>query len=165
MAKKLFSDMERLRGKCLVDASGCWLWTGKLDKDGYAGPMTVGSRTDKSRRVVVPHRWMYEQMIGPIGDGLVIDHLCRMRHCVNPSHMEPVTTQENTKRGERANATLCKSGHTLGGDNIYISIHRGQIRRACRMCRNRWVREHGKRTGWAAQKAYRERKKSGSATN
>jgi len=155
------TDLERFHRKYTVAPTGCWLWSGCLDRDGYAAFFKVGSRTDGSRSQKRPHRWIYEQLVGPIGAGLVIDHKCRARACVNPAHMEAVTTQENTRRGARANATHCKSGHPLVGDNLY----QGKTQRACMTCRRRWASEHGKRTGWAAQKAYRERVKSESATN
>lgn len=164
-AAKTQSDLDRFNGKYIVDASGCWLWTDRRDRDGYAGYFRVGSRTDGSRAEVRPHRWIYEQLIGPIALGLVIDHLCRTRHCVNPFHLEPVPPEVNTKRGSRAAATHCKHGHPLSGENLYIRKHAGKVSRSCVVCRQRWSHEHGLRTKWAAQKAYRERAKSVGATN
>jgi hypothetical protein len=76
-----------------VDKSGeCWLWqAGKCA--GYGRFFVPGSRP------VPAHRWAYEALVGPIPDGLVIDHLCRNPACVNPAHMEPVTIVENVRRG------------------------------------------------------------------
>ena len=71
--------------------SGCWLWTGKPAKNGY-GVISVNN-TDR-----YAHRLSYELHIGPIPDGLTIDHLCMVRLCVNPEHLEPVTRSENTRR-------------------------------------------------------------------
>ena len=69
------------------------------------------------------HRIGYEQLVGPIPKGLELDHLCRVRHCVNPDHLEPVTHKENTLRGScpaavNARKTHCKRGHPLTDDNI-----------------------------------------------
>ncbi len=76
-----------------VDRSGeCWLWTGNVYRDGY-GQFYV------ERRQVRAHRWAYESEVGPIPEGLVLDHLCRVRLCVRPSHLEPVTNRENLLRG------------------------------------------------------------------
>ena len=157
MAKKLVSDMERVQGKYLVDAaSGCWNWTARLDKDGYAAQLKIGSRTDGSRTQVRPHRWVYEQLKTPIPEGLVIDHLCRNRRCLNPDHMEPVTPLENHHRGLRAKATVCPKGHPIEGDNEVARSH--GIR--CRTCRNAWYADYHRRTGHKHSNAYKQRKRS-----
>jgi hypothetical protein len=156
--KKLVPDVERFASKLTFDAGTCcWLWRGKLDKDGYGQQFKVGSRTDNSRRMVRPHRFIFTELLEPIPEGLVIDHLCRNRACQNPFHMEPVTPRVNTQRGARANATHCKHGHLLSGDNLYVYAQ-GR-KRACKTCRNRWANEHGHRTGWAAQNAFKQRAK------
>lgn len=74
----------------------CWLWNGRTTPSGY-GNFRVGGRQ------VPAHRWAYENFVGPIPSGLQIDHLCRVRNCVNPAHMEPVTSAENTRRGMAPN--------------------------------------------------------------
>jgi hypothetical protein len=72
--------------------SPCWIWQLKLSaRTGYGIVRVAG-------RDWLAHRWYYEQANGPIEDGLQLDHLCRVRECVNPAHMEPVTPQENTRR-------------------------------------------------------------------
>lgn len=71
-------------------SGGCWIWTGSIDRDGY-GYLHDGRRHNA-------HRWTYEKFVGPIPDGLEIDHLCRVRPCVNPDHLEPVTRLENNLR-------------------------------------------------------------------
>lgn len=75
----------------------CFLWKGAHDSDGY-GNFGIGGRED--RKFIKPHRLTYEVVNGEISKGLVIDHLCRVRDCVNPTHMEAVTIKENIKRGE-----------------------------------------------------------------
>lgn len=74
--------------------NGCWLWTGTIERTGY-GRFWLGGRQE------IAHRASYALLIGPIPEGLTIDHLCRVRACVNPDHLEPVTLAENIRR-ERA---------------------------------------------------------------
>lgn len=75
-----------------VTETGCWIWVGRLNRNGY-GRICLGGREPMA------HRVSYELHVGPIPDGLVLDHLCRVRCCVNPFHLEPVTVQVNTLRG------------------------------------------------------------------
>lgn len=132
--------------------SGCWEWTGALNNRGYgsmrARPVNRGA-----------HVWSYELFRGPIPSGMEIDHLCRVRHCVNPDHLEAVTHAENTRRGmagrvagSRAGArkagritgdqnlakTHCTRGHAYDDANTYITPSGG---RACRECQQMHARE------------------------
>jgi hypothetical protein len=75
-----------------INEAGCWLWQGKLKNNGYASVSYRG-------KVYYAHRFMYEKYKGKIPDGLDIDHLCRVRHCVNPDHLDAVSRQENLNRG------------------------------------------------------------------
>lgn len=106
----------------------CWPWDGYRMDCGY-GQARHGDK------VTCAHRLAYEMLVGPIPKGLVIDHLCRVRECVNPAHMEPVTNAENIRRGEGgahwAAKTHCPQGHPYEGDNLYID-RRGS--RNCRTC-------------------------------
>lgn len=157
MAKKLVSDVERLARRLEYDEkTDCWVWAGRLDKDGYAGQVKVGSRTDGTRRQVRAHRFIYALLVEPIPEGLVIDHLCRNRACQNPFHMEPVTPEENTKRGERATKTHCHRGHPLTGENLRRSSLGGRI---CRICFREYQATYQKANGGKHQKAYRMRLK------
>lgn len=88
---------ERFWSRVVEGPGGCWLWIGYLDKDGY-GVFHLGHS-----QPVRAHRWSYEQMVGPIPDGLAIDHLCRIVACVNPYHLDPVTTAVNNERRDLAN--------------------------------------------------------------
>jgi hypothetical protein len=119
---------------------GCWLWLGTVAKDGY-GRFWVRS---KKRRA---HAVAYELAVGPVPAGLVLDHVrargCTHRHCVNPAHLEPVTTVENTMRGDApaaraARATHCPKGHPYAGDNLYIQPSNGS--RLCRECNRQHAR-------------------------
>lgn len=111
-------------------ASGCWQWTGFLNHDGYGRAWMHGKH-------VMAHRFTYEALVGPIPAGLVIDHLCRNRSCVNPAHLEPVTLGTNLHRGDtitsrNAAKTHCPQGHPYSPENTYTHRVRGD--RHCRTC-------------------------------
>jgi len=89
---------ERFDAKYRIDESGCWLWTASLNAGGY-GQFASGSIGTR-----LAHRWRWEMENGPVPEGLELDHLCRVRHCVNPAHLEPVTRRENLLRGETLTA-------------------------------------------------------------
>lgn len=84
---------EHLLKNICVDAAGCWHWTGERNRNGYGRCRHEGKRR-------VAHRVIYEFFVNDIPDGHHLDHRCRMRGCVNPHHMEPVTPKVNTHRGK-----------------------------------------------------------------
>lgn len=86
----------RLRENSDESPGGCWLWN-KSTVTGY-GQIWVGSRVDGSRRRVLAHRASYETFVGPVPEGMEVDHLCFNRLCINPAHLEPVTPKENVRR-------------------------------------------------------------------
>lgn len=127
----------------------CWLWKGSRGPLGYGHIFWRGQWP-------AAHRVAYELSVGPIPARLVLDHLCRNPSCVNPAHLEPVTTRENTMRGvgpapRRAAQTHCLRGHELAGDNVYI--HKSRRVRVCRTCHRNRVREASRRK---AKRADRE---------
>jgi hypothetical protein len=107
----------------------CWLWTAARNNAGYGVFWNDG-------KVSVAHRYAYESGVGAVPSGLQLDHLCRVRHCVNPSHLEPVTNRENCLRGESPKAIahrtgICKYGHSLADA---MRDRRGLVRN-CRTCK------------------------------
>lgn len=116
---------------------GCWLWTAALSDGGY-GVFGIGGR-----RVVHAHRFAYQQRVGPIPEGLHLDHLCRVRNCVNPDHLEPVTHAENVRRGLSGPKTHCGYGHEMNEANTYVNPNSGH--RECRACHARRERNRRKR--------------------
>lgn len=113
---------------------GCWFWRGAITNQGYGA--FGGARVNGRNKNWAAHRFAYEALIGPIPDGLQLDHLCRVRHCVNPAHLEPVTARENVLRGigvtaRLARSSTCGHGHEWTPENTYRDP-RG--RRACRAC-------------------------------
>lgn len=97
----------------------CWPWTGYVGRNGY-GYAAKGK---------LAHRLAYEAIVGPVPVGLDLDHLCRVRACVNPAHLEPVTRAENLWRGALARLTACPRGHP------YDRIDHHKHRRSCSICK------------------------------
>lgn len=117
----------------VVDSSGCWLWTRSKTKLGYAQFFYAGKMSKG-------HRYAYSFFKGPIPKDKVLDHLCRVRHCVNPDHLELVTNRENVLRGissaaTNAKKTHCKRGHELSGSNVFLCKKGGGRWRECKKCK------------------------------
>ena len=130
---RFFSKVE------IRESSECWWWTAASNNEGYGLFWAC--------RQVRAHRWAYERWIGPIQDGLQIDHLCRNTLCVRPSHLEAVTGRVNTLRGvgptaQNARKTKCPQEHPLAGGNLYTD--RDGWRR-CRLCHNERSKERYRR--------------------
>jgi hypothetical protein len=138
---------ERLLAGLVIDPSGCLLWTGRIDRNGYG-------RIDAPTPRLV-HILMWEMFEGPVPDGLELDHVkargCVNRHCASIAHLEPVTHRENVLRGDtivarNAAKTECDNGHPFDLFNTYYD--RG--RRGCLTCRRARDRNRGRRRPQAA---------------
>ena len=122
-----FSVKEKLQHYVEEGDGGCWLWTGAL-VGGY-GVLQLEGRLQKA------HRLSYAEYVGPIPDGLTIDHLCRVKRCIRPEHLEPVTSGENTRRHHDGR---CKKGHVM--DKLTKRGKRGP-RRYCSTCRSEYLKK------------------------
>lgn len=137
--RRYSSPAESLAARSVRDGD-CLRWTGFRQPGGY-GQMKAGGAAPE-----LVHRVAYRLAHGSIPDGYQIDHLCRVRDCVNPDHLEAVTQQENLSRKsppEPAARTHCGRGHELTPENTY----QWRTQRHCRTCKREkarilWVPEH-----------------------
>jgi hypothetical protein len=132
------STEDRFWAKVEAMPTGCWEWRASRDRDGYGRFRFPGCL----RR---SHRLAYEWLVGEIPEGLQLDHLCRNTACVNPTHLEPVTSKENTRRGLRPRlpnraVTHCPQGHEYSPENTYRCPPKGW--RSCRECSREAGRRH-----------------------
>lgn len=112
---------------------GCWEWYGTLTGDGYGKLWYEGRRRNA-------HALVYELLVGPVPEGLELDHLCRNRKCVRPDHLEPVTHKENCNRGDVNQCkgiTHCKRGHEFTEENTTLNKYGGRVCRTCGRDRSR----------------------------
>ena len=128
-AKKAQRAIERFCAKVLI-ADECWGWSAGKTRDGY-GTFSLNGRLKYA------HVFSCELLIGPIPDGLELDHLCRNPSCSNPAHLEPVTHRENLLRGvgmtaKNAAKTHCAKGHAYSPEN---TLFRNGHHRVCRTCK------------------------------
>lgn len=134
----------RIRARATVEDRGhttpCWVSDRTAQPNGYTKMNAWG-------KVRLTHRVAYEAYIGPIPTGMQIDHLCGVRACCNPAHLEPVDCRTNLLRGDTITArqvlaTHCPVGHPYDAPNTYLDP-RGK--RGCRACRARQARESRQR--------------------
>lgn len=127
--------------------SGCWLWLGVIGKHKVSGGYGLINHRGKKVRA---HRLSYEVFVGKIPSGTELDHLCRMKCCVNPEHLEPVPHLENMRRWNkyRVKKTHCINGHEFSAENTQLRPDgRGRV---CRICAN--ARAHAQRVRAKAMK-------------
>lgn len=149
-------------------ATPCWIWTAARHVDtGYG--VFVADKRDRIGKTPAAHRISYMELVGPIAHGDQIDHLCRVRACINPDHLEAVPQRVNLIRGagwagEKARTTHCPSGHEYNTKNTYTL----GTSRSCRECHR--LRENAKRSDPAVKaaraaeaRAYRARLKAQSS--
>lgn len=141
MAKSL---LDRFEAKVMVDPnSGCWLWTGYVDPASGYGQFNGGYGRSKKA-----HRWAYTLYKSEIPRGLDLDHKCRIRCCVNPDHLEPVTRKENLHRGistklaneKFSSRQYCRNGHPVTEKDSRFRVY-GKLRYfQCLICGRDWAR-------------------------
>ncbi len=123
--------INRLLARVQEDENGCWVWQGALDSKGY-GHIYAGPGAGVARC----HRVTYQHYVGPIPDGLDIDHLCRNRKCSNPAHLEAVTRRVNLLRGEGPAAANARKLHCDQGHQFdKIDPTRGRYCSVCKRVR------------------------------
>lgn len=126
-------QLEHIRNRVRTNEQGCWLWMMACSPMGYGFVSWQG-------RPRLVHRVVYENLKGPIPEGLQLDHLCRQPACCNPKHLEPVTNRENTLRGLRPNRSgKCPQGHEVTEETGYWTKptkSRPNSTLRCRVCRN-----------------------------
>jgi hypothetical protein len=143
MGRPRMDVADRITARTCVDpVTDCWEWQGAKGANGY-GRIRVTEEFGV-HRVEMTHRAAYAAFVGPIPEGLHLDHLCRNRICCNPAHLEPVTSAENVLRGDapsarNARATRCVAGHEFTPENTYALPGGG---RYCRECGRRRSREY-----------------------
>lgn len=118
-----------------ADLDACWEWRGHRNVRGYG-------RFRVSRDVTIyAHRFALVDAIGPIPEGLVVDHTCNNKGCVNPGHLEAVSQSENARRWNTGRfLTHCRRGHEFTAENTYTTPGTG--RRTCRTCMMEWRAKH-----------------------
>lgn len=134
------TDLEVLTLHSMAVESGCVLWTGCKDQDGYG---KVSRSKSPLGRFHLAHRLSYALHVGRITDGYELDHKCRVTSCINPEHLEPVLHAVNVQRGiyvsnnhRNTRKTHCIRGHSLSGENLLLEIWNGRTSRKCRACKN-----------------------------
>lgn len=151
------TDEERFWAK-VTPTGFCWYWGGSCTGSTTDGKghdyFNLGA--DSGRKGVVAHKFSYETLVGPVPDGLELDHLCRNPPCVNPDHLEPVTHAENMRRGfapaqHSVRTKKCGYGHDISTEEKVYTNGRVQVRSTCKICAAR------------RQRAYLDRKKARAA--
>jgi hypothetical protein len=149
--------LKKFESKYVITAAGCWEWQGKLSKFGY-GNFYIRGKTFRA------HRYSYSAFVEPVPSDLVVDHLCKNKCCVNPSHLESVTQYENIIRGNSVvvqyiGTDKCINGHVYTPDNTAMRKDTKFNVRKCLTCRRDYSREYQRRHA-ESRKAKRRAKRS-----
>jgi hypothetical protein len=123
----------RLQRKIVVDDNECWLWCAATTPTGYGISYLDG-------RTLLAHRVTWILLVGPIPESLTVDHLCRVRRCVNPSHCELVTRAENIRRGANPRIVAHHTNTCLRGHDMTDAYVRPNGLRHCRRCKQEYER-------------------------
>jgi len=127
----------------VVVDSGCWIWGGHLNRNGGYGRLMINGIHRSA------HRAVYESVHGPIAAGLTLDHLCRVKRCVNPAHLEPVTNKENILRGISFSAVNAAKTERVNGHSLSDAFKLARGDRRCRVCsataKRKWRRRESAR--------------------
>ncbi len=128
------------------EATGCWLWTGPLSRDGYGKV-----QNPDTNQTVAAHRLSYEVHVGPVPEGQDLDHLCRTRRCIRPDHLEAVSHMENVLRSSgHVGKPTCAKGHPFDEANTWRRDEGRWISRRCRRCHADRERARRARAGAAS---------------
>lgn len=124
--------IKRIISRLHAQEDGCIVWTGSVSASGHGTVRHVGGTQ-------LVHRILYQHLVGPIGEGMVIHHRCKNPRCSNPIHLHMCTAEEHrmlddTLARRNATRTHCKHGHLLEGENLIIRIKKGKPTRQCRAC-------------------------------
>lgn len=151
--------IKRFEKKYDIDDNGCWIWNAGHKAGGY-GCFYDGNKD------ISAHQFSFVYFKGPVPKGLEIDHLCEVKNCVNPNHLEAVTHAVNVQRGQSAkinsarsrSKTHCPHGHEYTEQNTYLTRHHktGSYNRSCKKCREVCVKKFQ-----SAKRGNRSKAKSG----
>lgn len=117
--------------------TGCWEWARAITRSTGYGTLRIRGKNHSA------HRWVYENLVGPVPRELTLDHLCRNRACVRPAHLEVVTMKENIRRGSSPNIVASRTGVCRNGHRSWQRARNG--RNFCRPCRDEYMREYRRR--------------------
>lgn len=141
--KRMNFDARLVTMRSQYGSKACWPWPGHINKrTGYANAYAGRDAAGRDHQEMA-HRLAYRRTRGDIPDGLVIDHKCRNRACINPDHLRAVTQIVNLQSGlTNASKEYCKNGHALSGDNVRYGKNRlGGPERRCIACNREWQRK------------------------
>jgi hypothetical protein len=131
------SVLDRLMFRTALLVNGCWEWRGARNQKGYGNIRIESYGPAKSA-----HRVAYAELVGPIPDGMEIDHLCKNRACINPQHLEAVTRTTNIQRVDQRKS-VCKNGHEMTPANTRIyTTKQGYEARKCSACAREFTRQY-----------------------